>query len=304
MKLLITGAQGQLGNELIKILRSGRAEVGPISEAFTDVEIMAIDKDNLDLTDFQALEQVLLQFQPDIIINCAAITDVDGCEVNQNAAFKVNGELPHQLAVYAEAAGCKLVHISTDYVFEGASSIPYRESDACAPISIYGKSKYLGERYVQHHCKQAFIVRTAWMYGYHGHNFVKTIINAARDGKKLKVVCDQRGNPTSANDVAYHILKLVLTEQFGIYHCTNHGTCSWYEFACEVLRLINSSNLPLSCTTEEFYADRTYRSAPRPKHSSLDNEALRNTIGDEMRNWKDAVKEYIKNGENQGIFTT
>lgn len=303
MKLLITGAQGQLGNELIKTLRLGKAEIGAISEAFANVEILAIDKDDLDLTDFEALRQALLRFQPDVIINCAAMTDVDSCEVNQDAAFKVNSELPCQLALYAEAAGCKLVHISTDYVFGGESLAPYQELDACAPSSVYGKSKYLGEKNVQHHCKRAFIVRTAWMYGYQGHNFVKTIIHAARDGKELKVVCDQKGNPTSANDVAYHVLKLVLTEQFGIYHCTNHGICSWYEFACEVLRLINSSNRPMPCSTEEFYADKTYKCAPRPRYSALDNLALRNTVGDEMRNWKDAVKVYIENGENQGIFT-
>ena len=218
MKLFITGANGQLGTELLDMLRTGQAEIGAIPVNYADAEVLAVDKEELDLTDFTAVQQMLQQFAPDIIINCAAFTNVDGCEINQDTAFLVNSVVPQQLALYANKAGCKLVQVSTDYVFAGNGSQPYKEWDICVPDSIYGKSKYLGEQYVQQQCSTAFIVRTAWLYGYHGRNFIKTIVGAAKAGIALTVVNDQQGNPTNANDLAYHILKLALTEQYGVYH--------------------------------------------------------------------------------------
>lgn len=301
MKLFITGANGQLGTELQDMLQSGMAEIGPIPEAYTGVEILAVDKDELDLTDFTALQQALQQFQPDVIINCAAFTNVDGCETNQDTAFLVNSAVPQQLALYTEKSGCKLVQVSTDYVFAGNGISPYKEWDACAPNSIYGKSKHLGEQYALS-CGKAFVVRTAWLYGYRGHNFIKTIVRAAKAGKSLKVVNDQLGNPTNANDLAYHILKLALTEYYGVYHCTNNGTCSWYDFACEFLKLADIDNQPAPCSTDEFYAGKEAAHADRPAYSSLDNMALRNTLGDEMRCWQDALAMYMQKGLERGIF--
>jgi len=301
MKILITGANGQLGTELLDMLRSGQAEIGAIPAAYTNAEVLAVDKEQLDLTDFAALQQTLRQFAPDLIINCAAYTNVDGCEQNQDIAFQVNSLVPQQLALYAAKVGCKLVQVSTDYVFAGNGDQPYKEWDLCAPNSVYGKSKYLGEQYALQ-CGKAFVVRTAWLYGYHGHNFIKTIVRAAKAGKSLKVVDDQLGNPTNANDLAYHILKLALTEQYGIYHCTNNGTCSWYEFACAFLQMAGIDNLPAACSTEEFYAGKEPKPAARPAYSSLDNMALRNTVGDEMRVWQDALAQYMKNGLERGIF--
>lgn len=302
MKLFITGANGQLGTELQDMLRTGWAEIGAIPANYADAEVLAVDKEELDLTDFAAVQQMLQQFAPDIIINCAAFTNVDGCEINQDTAFLVNSVVPQQLALYANKAGCKLVQVSTDYVFAGNGSQPYKEWDVCAPDSIYGKSKYLGEQYVQQQCSTAFIVRTAWLYGYHGRNFIKTIVGAAKAGKALTVVNDQQGNPTNANDLAYHILKLALTEQYGVYHCTNNGTCSWYDFACAFLQMAGIDNLPAHCTTEAFYAGKEPKPANRPAYSSLDNMALRNTVGDEMRTWQDALAQYMKNGLERGIF--
>jgi len=301
MKILITGANGQLGTELLDMLRSGQAEIGAIPAAYANAEILAVDKEQLDLTDFAALQQTLGQFAPELIINCAAYTNVDGCEQNQDTAFQVNSLVPQQLALYTASAGCKLVQVSTDYVFAGNGDQPHKEWDLCVPNSIYGKSKYLGEQYALQ-CGKAFVVRTAWLYGYHGHNFIKTIVRAAKAGKSLNVVDDQLGNPTNANDLAYHILKLALTEQYGIYHCTNNGTCSWYEFACAFLQMAGIDNLPAACSTEEFYAGREPKPAARPAYSSLDNMALRNTVGDEMRAWQDALAQYMKNGLERGIF--
>ena len=301
MKLFITGSGGQLGTELQEMLRTGIAEIGPIPAAYKDAEIMAVDRAELDITDFDALYKTLKAFSPDVIINCAAMTNVDGCETNQDTAFVLNSLAPQKLALYAKEAGCKLVQVSTDYVFEGNGTIPYKEWDVCLPKSIYGKSKHLGEQYALMHDK-TFVVRTAWLYGYNGHNFIKTIVRAAKAGKSLKVVNDQLGNPTNANDLAYHILKLAVTEDYGIYHCTNNGTCSWYDFACEFLKLAEIDNMPAPCTTEEFYAGKDPKPADRPAYSSLDNMGLRNTVGDEMRPWQDALKDYMKKGLEMGIF--
>ena len=301
MKIFITGAKGQLGTELQHMLHTGMAEIGPIPAVYAGAEILAVDRDELDITDFVALQTALENYQPDIIINCAAMTNVDGCETNQDMAYVLNSLAPQQLALYAAKANCKLVQVSTDYVFAGNGTTPYKEWDVCLPQSIYGKSKHLGEQYALQHNK-TYVVRTAWLYGYNGHNFIKTIVRAAKAGRELKVVNDQLGNPTNANDLAYHILKLALTDYYGIYHCTNNGTCSWYDFACEFLRLAGIDNAPAPCTTEEFYAGKDPKPADRPAYSSLDNMALRNTLGDEMRPWQDALAQYMKNGLEMGIF--
>lgn len=297
MKILITGANGQLGSELQDMLASGRAEIGLLPSDYDNVEIKAVDRDSMDLTDFVQLRKMLAYFQPDLIVNCAAFTNVNACETEQETVFCVNSLLPQQLALYAGQAHCKLVQVSTDYVFAGDGTVPYREWDLCQPVSVYGKSKHLGELYVQQNCATAFIVRTAWLYGYVGNNFVKTIIRNVKQGKQLKVVNDQYGNPTHANDLAYHILKLALTDFYGVYHCTNKGTCSWYDFSCAFLQMAEISANIAACTTAEYPTP-----ARRPAYSALDHMALRNTVGDEMRTWQDALKQYIKNGLERGIF--
>jgi dTDP-4-dehydrorhamnose reductase len=155
---------------------------------------------------------------------------------------------------------------------------------------VYGNTKYLGEEYVKQFCSRYFIVRTAWLYGYYGKNFVKTIIKAAKENGKLDVVNDQRGNPTNAEDLAYHLLKLALTEEYGIYHCTGNGECSWYDFAC---RIVEYSNI--NCSVNPITSEKINRAAKRPSYSSLDNMMLRCTVGDEMRHWEEALKMFIKN---------
>lgn len=292
MRILISGANGQLGKELTRILNTGFAEIGEIPCTLKNADIINTDVDNLDITNINDVLSFVENERPPVIINCSAFTNVDLCETDKDTAFNVNSLGPRNLAIAAQKVNTKLIHISTDYVFSGDGNEPYCEYDICNPQSIYGKTKYLGEQYVKEFCSKYFIVRTSWLYGYEGNNFVKTIMNLAEQRESIKVVNDQRGNPTNANDLAYHILKLVDSNEYGIYHCTGNGECSWYDFACKIVEYANINCEVMPCTTEEFP-----RPAKRPSYSSLNNMMLKNTIGDKMRFWQDALKNFIKNYE-------
>ncbi|WP_195951864.1 dTDP-4-dehydrorhamnose reductase [Clostridium saudiense] len=296
MKILITGSNGQLGNELQKIVSTGKAEIGAVSEEIKNAEVFAMDVDILDITNLEQVKKVLNEVKPDVVINCAAATNVDGCEANQDLAFKINSLGPRNLAMVAEELGAKIVQVSTDYVFSGVGEAPLKECDLVAPVSVYGKTKLLGEEFVRDFSTKYYIVRTAWLYGYVGHNFVYTMMKLGKDRDTLNVVNDQLGNPTHANDLAYHILKLIQTEEYGVYHCTGKGECSWYNFASEIMKLSGRNCTVNPCTSEE-YKSMYPNSADRPAYSSLDNMMLRCTIGDEMRNWKDALKTFMDNVE-------
>ncbi|GKX67451.1 dTDP-4-dehydrorhamnose reductase [Inconstantimicrobium mannanitabidum] len=288
MKILITGSKGQLGNELQDIINSGRAEIGAVSEVIKKSEVVPLDVDKLDITNLVQVNEILNDLRPDVVINCAAATNVDGCESNEDFAFKVNSIGPRNLAIVCEKIGAKLVQVSTDYVFSGVGNKPLTEYDLTAPYSVYGKTKLLGEKYVSEFSSKYFIVRTAWLYGYVGHNFVYTMMKLGKDKDMLKVVNDQRGNPTHANDLAYHILKLIETEEYGVYHCTGKGECTWYDFAKMIIELSGEKCEVNPCTSEEYKTP-----AKRPEYSSLDNMMLRSTVGDEMRDWKDAIKAFM-----------
>lgn len=292
MKILVSGANGQLGNELINILKSGKSEIGEINSSYSNCDIITADVDNFDITNKDVIKSFLSQHKPDIIINCAAMTNVDGCETAVENAMKINALGPRNLAIECDKLNIKLVHVSTDYVFAGDTKFPYREWDLCNPQSIYGKSKYMGEEFVKQFCKKHFIIRTAWLYGYVGNNFVKTMLKLGKEKSEIKVVDDQFGNPTNANDLAYHILKIAATESYGTYHCTGIGEISWYTFAKTIMKYANLSCNVIPCTTDEFP-----RPAKRPSFSSLENLMLRSTVGDEMRPWDEALKMYIKNLE-------
>lgn len=288
MKILITGSKGQLGNELLDIIKSGKAEIGEVSEAIKKSEVIALDVDKLDITNLEQVKNKINDLKPDVIINCAAATNVDGCESNEDFAFKVNSIGPRNLAIASDEVGAKLVQVSTDYVFSGVGSKPLTEYDLTAPYSVYGKTKLLGENYVRELSSKYFIVRTAWLYGYVGHNFVYTMRRLGKEKECITVVNDQRGNPTHANDLAYHILKLIQTEEYGIYHCTGKGECTWYDFAKMIIELSGEKCEVKPCTSEEYKTP-----AKRPEYSSLDNMMLRCTVGDDMRDWKDAIKSFI-----------
>lgn len=293
MKILVTGAHGQLGCELRRCIEAMSAEIGPIPEEYAGARVDCVDRDVLDISSAAAVDSYVDGAGYDLIINCAAFTNVDGCEADEDAAYAVNAMGAENLAKAAERTGAKLVHVSTDYVFPGTEPGERVETDEVAPISAYGRTKLEGELAVEDACSKAFIVRTAWLYGYVGKNFVKTMrrLGAAHDS--ITVVDDQLGNPTSANDLAYEILKLALTDDYGVYHCTNKGTCSWADFAKAIM-----AGSGLDCevvpVTSAQYKQANPQSADRPAFSSLRNKRLEDTIGDEMRSWQDALDEYLK----------
>lgn len=293
MKIMITGCYGQLGNELISILKSGKSEIGAMPEKLKGAEILPVDVDSLDIADCEKVKAFVLENRPDVIINCAAMTNVDGCESDYVTAFKVNAMGVRNLSMAAKEVGAKLIHVSTDYVFEGNGTRPYVEWDLVNPQSAYGASKALGEKYALTFNDKSFVVRTSWLYGYIGKNFVKTVRRVIRERGGITVVNDQRGNPTNANDLAHHLLKLALTEEYGIYHCTGEGECTWFDFAKKIAQLSGFGDVVKPCTSDEFPTP-----TKRPAYSSLRNLALECTIGNEMRNWEDAIEEYIKKVED------
>lgn len=300
MKLLITGAKGQLGNELRRCLETMEAEIGPIPSEYVNAEADYIDYDQLDIADAAAVDAWFAQHGPyDIVFNCAAITNVDGCESDEEGAYAVNALGAQNIARACDACGAKLMHVSTDYVFPGTDERPRTEDDMTGPISAYGRTKLAGEELAQEACPRTFIIRTAWLYGYVGRNFAKTMMRLARENGAISVVADQMGNPTSANDLAYEMLKIALTDDYGAYHCTSEGTCSWFDFASAV---VDAAGIPCEKEplTSEEYKRRFPNSADRPRYSSLDNKHLREGIGDEMRPWQDALAAYMTNLETLG----
>lgn len=288
MRIVVTGATGQLGSQLIEGIREGKNALGPLSAAVKEAHVIGFGSRDLDISDLDALRKAFQTEKPDIVINCAAYTDVDGCESDADKAFRVNTLGARNIAVASEEVGAKLVHISTDYVFSGEGTVPFREYDVPAPQSVYGKTKNMGEEAIRECSTRYFIMRTSWLYGRNGKNFVKTILRAARERGSLEVVDDQRGNPTNVEDLVYHILKVMETEHYGTYHCTGEGEGSWYDFAKKIVEYAGIEASVAPVTTDKFP-----RPAKRPAFSSLDNMMLRLTVGDSMRPWEDALKEFI-----------
>ncbi|SHE37064.1 dTDP-4-dehydrorhamnose reductase [Clostridium fallax] len=297
MKILITGANGQLGTAIMKIIENRKCDLGNIPSEIKIEDTVGLSSKELDISIMDNVIKTFNEIKPDVVINCAAYTNVDKCESNEDIAFKVNALGARNLAKAAEKIGAKIIHISTDYVFNGEGEIfkgmgdkPLKEYDLTGPVSVYGKTKLMGEDFIRDFSTKYFIVRTAWLYGYYGNNFVYTIMKAGEEKGKLKVVDDQKGNPTNAEDLAYHILKLANTEEYGIYHCTGNGECTWYDFACKIIEYAKIDCKVSPCSSDEFK-----RPAKRPEFSSLDNMMLRCTIGDNMREWQEALKVFIEN---------
>ncbi len=277
-RLLITGAAGQLGQALVEC--GGRQ----------GWEVAATDAHDLDITDPQAVWGALSRQRPEVVINAAAATRVDDLESDPDGALRVNGLGPRNLAVACRRLGIKLVHLSTDYVFDGAKAGPYVEWDPTGPLSVYGRSKLLGEEWVRQQCPDHFIVRTAWLYGLPGPNFVTAILARGRSqapAGKLKVVHDQRGTPTSTLALAPQLLALAATEAFGTYHATCRGETTWYEFACLILKKAGITVRVIPCTTAEFPLP-----ALRPANSILDNRLLQVSGLDLMPDWQAAYRQF------------
>ena len=277
MKIIITGAQGQLGQELVKQL----------DEKY-GYDVIKTDKDTLDITNIENVNTFILEQNPDVVINCAAHTAVDLCETDMENAYKINAIGPRNLAIACEKAGAKLVQVSTDYVFDGNSVRPYREDDITCPNSVYGTSKLMGENFVREFCSKYFIVRTAWLYG-EGNNFVRTMLKLSETNSELNVVNDQIGSPTSTVDLAKAIIDLIHTEHYGTYHGTCEGQCSWYDFAKKIFEIKN-----IDIKVNPVISDEFKRPAPRPKYSVLDNFMLKLVGLNSFRKWEDSLEEYLK----------
>ena len=296
MRILVTGCKGQLGNELRRLLTTGTAEIGPIPAELIGAEATYIDVDELDITDPDAVDAYFAAHTFDAVINCAAMTNVDGCEKVEDLAFKVNALGPENLARACAAQGAKFVQVSTDYVFPGNEPGERVEGDPTGPISAYGRTKLAGEELTLAANPRSFVVRTAWLYGYVGKNFVKTMLRLARERGGMTVVDDQLGNPTSANDLAHEILRLIAyTDDYGVYHCTNEGITSWAQFTRAIVAGAGyDPDIVTPCTSDE-YAAANPQAARRPLFSALKNQHLEQTIGNEMRSWQDALADYLKN---------
>lgn len=276
-KALITGSKGQLGIEVAKQL-----------SVITGIEIIETDLQSLDITNQRQVFHVVKGKKPDVIINCAAHTNVDKCETEETTAYQVNAIGAHNLSVAAYSIGAKMVQISTDYVFDGSGSTPKREDDPINPQSVYGRSKALGEKLVRETNPRHFILRTAWLYG-EGHNFVRTMLRLAREKGEVFVVSDQIGSPTSTKDLAKCIIDLIQTESYGTYHATGEGSCSWYEFAKKIFAIKDLSIKVNPITTAELN-----RSAKRPQYSVLENFMLQLIGLNSFRHWEEALVDYLR----------
>ena len=276
MKILITGSNGMLGHDLIEVLKDKH-------------ELLLTTSKTLDITDGDSVMDFILKSNPDIVINSAAYTDVDGCESNPDLAYNVNGEGVKNLALACREVDCPLVHISTDYVFNGQNDRPWVEDDEIGPISIYGKSKLEGEEHIKEILEKYFIVRTAWLYGVNGRNFPRTMLELAQKHSEITVVYDEVGTPTYTPDLAKGISKLIETDYYGTYHLTNSGNCSWCEFARYIFEVADVDVNVIPVTASEFA-----RPAPRPSYSVLENRNWVENGFEPLRNYKEAIKEYIE----------
>jgi dTDP-4-dehydrorhamnose reductase len=279
--LLVTGSKGQLGSELVRLFSRSR-------------RVVSMGRGEADITKLESTRRFIKKHEPGCVIHAAAFTNVDACESEQEKAFRVNALGTRNVAIAAREVEAKLFYISTDYVFDGRKETPYREYDNTNPINVYGASKLLGEKFVAEQMHRFFIIRIAWLYGYEGKNFVKTVLKLAQEKEELQVVDDQRGSPTFTLDVARQIERLSSTDLYGIYHCTSQGECTWYDFASEIVRLAGLKIKVARTTSEKFPPP-----AKRPRNSVLENYMLKLQGLDIMPPWKESLREFMKNRNNR-----
>ena len=276
MKLAVTGAGGMLAHALLPALEgSGHT-------------VLALGKSDADVTRLEVLRSALEGFRPDWVVHLAAFTRVDECESRADHAFLVNAQGARNAALAALACGAGLLAISSDYVFDGAATRPYREYDPPGPRSVYGASKWAGEQAVREIQPRHLIVRSAWLYGPGGPNFVDTILAKARAGEALRVVDDQRGSPTFTHDLAAGLIRLIASGQLGTFHCTNAGVCSWYELAAYAIQRAGLEVALQRTDTASFP-----RPALRPRYTALDNQWFERATGVPLPPWQDAVDRYL-----------
>ena len=276
-KVIVTGADGQLGRA-INLQYAGSGEY----------ELINTDVGDLDITDIDKVMKFVREIRPYAIINCAAYTAVNACEKEEDLAFRINAIGPRNLSIAATETGAKLMHVSTDYVFDGNGTRPYVETDPTGPQGAYGRTKLAGENFVREFGDRHYIVRTAWLYG-DGKNFVKTMLRLAETHDQVRVVMDQVGSPTSADELARAIAYLLPTENYGLFHGTCEGDCSWAQFTEEIFRLAGKNTKVEAITSEEYGA-----AAKRPAYSILENYMFKMTTDFMFADWHDAIAEYIR----------
>lgn len=276
-KIIVTGCNGQLGRAVNLELKS-----------HTDIEFVNTDVAELDITNIDKVMELVRQVKPYAIINCAAHTGVDACEDEWDKAYRINAIGPRNLSIAATETGAKMVHVSTDYIFDGRSNKPYTEFDKPNPQGAYGTTKLAGENMLKDFASKYFILRTAWLYG-DGKNFVRTMLRLSESNDKVRVVGDQVGSPTSAKELAAAIAHLLFTENYGVFHATCEGSCSWAEFAEEIFRQAGKKTVVETVTTEEYGAK-----APRPAYSILENYMLKLTTDFMFADWQKALTIYMR----------
>ncbi|QNM05974.1 dTDP-4-dehydrorhamnose reductase [Qiania dongpingensis] len=277
MKVLVTGATGQLGHDIMKELKKQKIEAKGIGSA------------DCDITDLKEVEKTVRAEKPDAVIHCAGYTAVDKAETEADKCSAINVDGTRNIVSVCKKENLKLMYVSTDYVFEGGGTSPWKTDDERCPVSVYGRSKYLGELEVEKALSRYFIVRISWIYGMNGRNFIKAILKLAETSPEIKVVSDQIGTPTYTVDIAKTMAEIIRTEKYGIYHVANEGYCSWYEFACEVFKQLGKEIKVVPVTSEEYGAK-----AKRPLNSRLDKSKLSENGFERLPSWEDALKRFLK----------
>ena len=284
MKVLVTGVKGQLGHDVVgELEKRGHIAIG-------------VDIEEMDITDKASVETVITKANPDAVIHCAAYTAVDAAEDNVELCRKVNAEGTRNIAAVCKALDCKLLYISTDYVFNGQGERPWEPDDEREPLNVYGQTKYEGELAVEE-LEKFFIVRIAWVFGINGKNFIKTMLNLGKTRDTITVVNDQIGSPTYTYDLARLLADMVETEKYGRYHATNEGLCSWYEFACEIFKQADMNVKVLPVTSDQYPAK-----AKRPMNSRMDKSKLDDMGFERLPSWQDALGRYLKELDKSGFM--
>ena len=276
MKVLVTGVNGQLGHDVVNELEK------------RGIEAVGTDINDMDITDAESVDRVIKAASPDAVIHCAAYTAVDAAEDNEELCRRINADGTQNVANVCKELDIKMIYISTDYVFGGQGERLWEPEDERDPQSVYGQTKYEGELAVQNTLSKYFIVRIAWVFGINGKNFVKTMLKLSENHDRIKVVNDQFGSPTYTYDLAKLLVDMVLTEKYGIYHATNEGICSWYDFACAIFEEAGIKMEVVPVTTAEYGAK-----ANRPFNSRMSKEKLTENGFERLPTWQDALKRYL-----------
>lgn len=278
MRVLVTGARGQLGYDVMNEL-AARGLTG-----------IGVDIEEMDITDGEACKTVITEAKPEAVIHCAAYTAVDAAEDNRELCRKINGEGTRNIAKICKELDIKMMYISTDYVFNGGGERPWEPDDHREPLNVYGLTKYEGEISVEQNLQKYFIVRIAWVFGVNGKNFIKTMLRLGREKGSVSVVDDQVGSPTYTYDLARLLVDMIQTEQYGRYHATNEGLCSWYEFACEIFRQAGMNEVKVTPVDSSGFAAK----AKRPHNSRMSKEKLTEKGFERLPSWQDALGRYLK----------